>query len=187
MTYNSGFPTNSTYQSLQAIPQVGYTQPVNNQLNMQGINNNQVQQPLFNQITDERIMVNGLDNVRLYPIAPNRTETLWDIDGKTFYRVTANATPRIFTYEEVTSPVIPNNITVNNETEHSDNSNAQNKEDLTQYVKIDDLNDMLNDMINDIIDDRLSNKTEAQNSVSQNGSKQTSQKRSMKRTRKDGE
>lgn len=148
MAYNNGFPIN--YQQIQPVQQVGFVQP--NQIsNIQNVNQAQIQsaQPVFNQITDDRIMVNGLDNVKLYPIAPGRTETIWDIDGKTFYRVTAGATPRIFNYDEVTSPVIQQNINQN----QIENNVAS---DTSEYVKISDLEEILNK----IVDEKLNENKE---------------------------
>ena len=70
MSYNNGFPMATTYQPVQYTqPQVGYTQTYNNQpmIGQQG-NIQQQSQPQFNQISDNRIMVNGVENAKLYPI-----------------------------------------------------------------------------------------------------------------------
>lgn len=196
MAYNNGFPTSTTYQT---VPSVGYTQPyqsnmqnLNNQLNTQQINSQQMQmpmQPVFNQITDERIMVNGIENAKLYPIAPNRTETLWDIDGKTFYRINAGVAPRIFRYEEITTPIqneaIPSmvNNTINNNDINNNHTHHSEQIDMSNYVQFNDLENLLNRLV----DEKLKEK-EVDNSVD-NVSTNTSvtatstPKKSMSKTR----
>ena len=109
MSYNNGFPTNQVYQQIQPIQQVGFTQygqqqnlNQNQNMNQQVVQQpvQQSQQPLFNQVLDDQIKVNGIENAKLYPTAPNVTATLWDIDGKTFYRVSAGLPIKVYEYSE---------------------------------------------------------------------------------------
>ena len=144
MSYNNGFPTNQIYQQIPPIQQVGFTQ-YNQQQNMnQNQNQNMgqqiVQQPtpqLFNQVLDDQIKVNGIENAKLYPTAPNVTATLWDIDGKTFYRVSAGLPIKVYEYSEKKM-----NMDVENTTE-----DIQHDFDFSEYVKYEDLQNYVNQLI----------------------------------------
>lgn len=152
MAYNNGFPTNTTYQT---VPNIGYSNAYqNNQNTAQNLNMQQMQpiqmqpQPVFNQITDDRILVNGIENAKLYPIAPNRTETLWDIDGKTFYRINAGVPPRIFKYEEITAN---NDMPLNAVIDNNEHIQQQQLPDMSNYVQVNDLEAMINRLVDEKI------------------------------------
>ena len=140
MTYNNGFPTNQVYQQVQPIQQVGYTQyGQQNQNNGQTYVQQSVQPQVFNQVVDDRVKVNGLENAKLYPIAPNTTVTLWDIDDKTFYRVSAGLPIKVYEYSEKKT-----NIDVEKTIE-----DIQQDFDFSEYVKLDDLQDIVDRMISE--------------------------------------
>lgn len=143
MSYNNGFPTNQVYQQVQPVQTVGFTQYTQPQNLNQNVGQTYVQQQpqTFNQVVDDRVKVNGIENARLYPIAPNATVTLWDIDDKTFYRVSAGLPIKIYEYSEkkTTNDVSADYI---NQPEV-----VQDKQDFSEYVKYDDLQTYVNQLI----------------------------------------
>ena len=165
MIYNNGFPANTTYQTVpqaQAnVPTVGYTQPTINQYSAN--QQSQIQnQPIFNQIRDSRIMINGIENARLYPIAPNIIETLWDIDGETFYIVSAGTEPKVYTYKEKYIAT----QTVDESTPITEKIKEDNYND---YVTLNDLDGKLNELsanIDNKINDLLTNIEDKINNIS---------------------
>ena len=170
MSYNNGFPTNQVYQQLQPVQQVGYTQ-YNPQQNIQ--NNQQyvqqVPQQQFNQVLDDRVRVQGIENAKLYPIAPNTTTILWDVDDKTFYKITAGSPIKVYEYYDKDS-----NIDI----EESDEE-IQSDFDFSEYVRLDDLQNIVSKMI----DEKLNNKVIEPQSVV----KEVQQKPSRTMTRKKGD
>lgn len=147
MSYNNGFPTNQVYQQIQPIQQVGFTQygqqqnlNQNQNMNQQVVQQpvQQSQQPLFNQVLDDQIKVNGIENAKLYPTAPNVTATLWDIDGKTFYRVSAGLPIKVYEYSEKN---------MNSDLDNVQIESNQSNFDFDEYVKYNELQDYVNQLI----------------------------------------
>ena len=147
MSYNNGFPTNQVYQQIQPVQQVGFTQynqqqnlNQNQNMNQQVIQQpvQQSQQPLFNQVLDDQIKVNGIENAKLYPTAPNVTATLWDIDGKTFYRVSAGLPIKVYEYSEKN---------MNSDLDNAQIESKQSNFDFDEYVKYNELQDYVNQLI----------------------------------------
>ena len=176
MSYNNGFPTSQVYQPIQPvqpIQQVGYTQ-YNQQLNNQQLVQQMPQQTQqFNQIIDDRIRVQGIENAKLYPIAPNSTTILWDVDDKTFYKITAGSPIKVYEYFEQGQ-----NIDVENNIEE-----IQQDFDLDEYVKIDDIEDI----VNQIVEEKLKNKTNNEIIKPQNDVQEVKPKPSRTMTRKKGD
>lgn len=147
MSYNNGFPTNQVYQQIQPVQQVGFTQynqqqnlNQNQNMNQQVIQQpvQQSQQPLFNQVLDDQVKVNGIENAKLYPTAPNVTATLWDIDGKTFYRVSAGLPIKVYEYSEKN---------MNSDLDNAQIESNQSNFDFDEYVKYNELQDYVNQLI----------------------------------------
>lgn len=147
MSYNNGFPTNQVYQQIQPVQQVGFTQygqqqnlNQNQNMNQQVVQQpvQQSQQPLFNQVLDDQIKVNGIENAKLYPTAPNVTATLWDIDGKTFYRVSAGLPIKVYEYSEKN---------MNSDLDNVQIESNQSNFDFDEYVKYNELQDYVNQLI----------------------------------------
>lgn len=152
MSYNNGFPTNQVYQQTQPIPTVGYTQYTqqqNQNNNGQAYIQQPIQQPIqpqvFNQVTDDRVKVAGIENAKLYPIAPNSTVTLWDIDDKTFYRVSGGLPIKVYEYSEKR---------INNESENPIEE-IQSDFDFSEYVKLDDLQEIVDQMVTEKLNSQI--------------------------------
>lgn len=175
MIYNNGFPTNQTYQQVQPIPNVGYTQ----------YNQPVVQQPIQQnngQLLDDRIKVNGVENAKMIPIAPNTIATIWDIDDKTFYQIVPGMPIKIYEYSEkqINTDNNDDNVVVDDLIE-----DTQLNFCLDDYVKKDDLDKY----INDLLDKKFKDKNSIDNTVikpqtTQVKSNDKVQKRQMNRTTK---
>ena len=165
MDYNNSFPANSTYQNVQP-QQIGYTgytpsynaympntlqyqQPIQN-YNYQQQNQTQNQ---FNQIVDNRIRVSGIENAKVYPIGPNAVEILWDVDGKTFYFVTANSEPIVYEYYKKDSDIISNTFGKENNELNQITTKTIQYENTAEFVKVDDLENILNRLLDDKLSD----------------------------------
>ena len=129
----------------------------------------QVPQQQFNQVLDDRVRVQGIENAKLYPIAPNTTTILWDVDDKTFYKITAGSPIKVYEYYDKDS-----NIDI----EESDEE-IQSDFDFSEYVRLDDLQNIVSKMI----DEKLNNKVIEPQSVV----KEVQQKPSRTMTRKKGD
>ena len=116
---------------------------------------NMQNQPTFNQIQDNRIKIKGIENARLYPIAPNVIETLWDIDNETFYVVSAGTEPKVYTYKEKYSVEPYDNKDVIS-TVFENNNIIENNKNENGFEKLEELDNRLRNL-SDEIDIKMNN------------------------------